>query len=110
DRIFLVHVLGRRAIIVGVKPGFAVWVMKHTAFEQAWRARMLLRWAWPEESHVLFDPFVGHPAVINRSAFGRRGEFIENLFGAGVLEKFSAAQPLSEIADDVPVNARVARR
>src|SRR6266542_3489076 len=84
--IFIVHVFGRGTVVERVEPGLAVVMMKPSTFEEARRAGMFGGGAGPEDTEVALDLFVIHPAVINRSAFGCGGQFVENLLRLCVAE------------------------
>src|SRR5205807_5485379 len=109
NRMLVVHVLSGRTIIVSVESGLAVRMMKPAAFEQSRCAGMIRRGAGPEKAHVLLNALIRHPAVINRSAFARSSQLVENFFRARVIEIFALAEAAGEVADDLPINTRIAR-
>ena len=54
--------------------------------------------------------FPGDAVVVGDAAFGRDAQFLENVMGRAVVELVAVAKPVRNLADDLPVLARLAGR
>ena len=66
--------------------------------------------ARPEDAFLAVDSVPGYPVVVANPAFRRDAQLVKDLFRRFVFEFVRRAQPRGDIADDLPVGARIAGR
>src|SRR5205814_3149403 len=69
---------------------------------------MIFRRAWPEDAILLGNLLVGNAPVVRFRSPGAEPQFIEYLTRGLALEVFALAEASRQVADDLPVNSRLA--
>ncbi len=109
-RVLLVDHLGRRAVADRVEPAAPVVGVEPAAFEEPRGAGMVLGRAGPEHAQLALDAFPRDPVVVGAATLGRDAQLLEDLLGGGVREVPALAEPGGDVAEDVPVEPRIAWR
>src|SRR5207245_9693482 len=98
-----------RTVLDGVEARLAVGMEEPAALEQPRRARMRERGAGPEEAVLRLDPLVRDAGVVDGSALRDVPQLAEDVLGAGVGELLGRREAASDVAEDLPVDARARR-
>src|SRR5262249_18548540 len=103
-------VLSREAVLHRVKACLAVGLIKLTALEQPWCARMRVIRARPEDTLLLFDFLVGNAVIVTQPAPRHPPQLTKDVFNAGIGKLLPGSKVSGEVADDLPVRTRLSRR
>src|SRR5262249_59606376 len=110
DRVLVVDVLCRRTVRDRMEACPAVRMVEAAALEEPRRPRMLLVRARPEDTHRAIEPLVGDAAVVGDATARHAAQLVEDLGRRAELEAPPVPAPSSDVTDDLPVVARLARR
>src|SRR5207302_5306518 len=80
------------------------------ALEEPRRAGVILGWTRPEGAHVTIEALVRDAAVVGDAAAREPPQLVEDVGRRMEVEALTLAEPACQLADDLPVAPRLARR
>src|SRR5437899_1284581 len=88
----------------------AVSMIKRAAVEQAWRTRMGVIRARPEDAMLLFDLLVGNAVIVTQPTARHPPQLTKDVLDAGIGELLPGGKTPCQVANNLPVRARLSRR
>src|SRR5688572_9706454 len=83
-------------------------MIKLTPFKKPRCAGMSERGARPEDSHTLFNPGVGHAAVVRGASLACCSELAKDVVRNGVRKVILTSQTACKVSKDLPVHSCIA--